>query len=166
VAADCAGGDPDHEISVVGHQWSWTFNYLGEEAVDGDDVYSVGTTADSPTLVLPVDECVKVDLSSPDVIHSFWVPAFLFKLDVVPGREGSFSFTPTREGVFVGKCAELCGVYHSRMLFNVEVVSAADFAEHLRTLKEAGDVGTPAGGDDARTQSGRDDTALENGEGE
>jgi len=146
--------NPDHEISVVGQQWSWTFNYLGEDAVQGDDVYTIGTTADNPTLVLPVDESVEITLSSPDVIHSFWVPAFLFKLDVVPGRENSFAFTPTREGTFVGKCAELCGVYHSRMLFNLEVVSAEEYAAHLQELQDAGNVGRPLGGRDARNKTG------------
>jgi cytochrome c oxidase subunit 2 len=157
LASASESGEADHEINVVGQQWSWTFNYLEEDAVDGQDVYTVGTTAEIPTLVLPVDESVNVNLSSPDVIHSFWVPAFLFKMDVVPGRDNSFSFTPTREGTFVGKCAELCGVYHSRMLFNVEVVSAEEYDQYLQDLEEAGNVGRPAGGEDATTQSGRED---------
>jgi cytochrome c oxidase subunit 2 len=160
--------DPDHELSVVGQQWSWTFNYLDEEAVQGDDVYTVGTTADLPTLVLPVDESVTIHLSSPDVIHSFWVPAFLEKLDVIPGRANELSFTPTREGTFAGNCAELCGVYHSRMLFNVEVVSADEFAEHLQELKELGNVGEPEGGEDAREPAGlgEEGGTEENGESE
>jgi cytochrome c oxidase subunit 2 len=157
LASASESGEADHEINVVGQQWSWTFNYLDEDAVNGQDVYTVGTTAEIPTLVLPVDESVNVNLSSPDVIHSFWVPAFLFKMDVVPGRDNSFSFTPTREGTFVGKCAELCGVYHSRMLFNVEVVSAEEYDQYLQDLEEAGNVGQPTGGEDATTQSGRED---------
>jgi len=124
VLAEAAeGGETDHTINVVGQKWSWTFNYVEEDAVNGETVYEAGTPAEMPTLVLPVDETVTVKLSSPDVIHSFWVPSFLMKMDVVPGRDNSFSFTPTREGEYVGKCAELCGTYHSRMLFNVEVVS-------------------------------------------
>ena len=162
LAAASESGEAEHDISVVGQQWSWTFNYLEEDAVGGDSVYTVGTTADEPTLVLPVDESVEIQLSSPDVIHSFWVPAFLFKLDVIPGRDNSFSFTPTREGSYEGRCAELCGVYHSRMLFDVEVVSAQEYADHLADLKADGNVGTPSGGQDASTQTGREDTA-ENG---
>lgn len=137
--------DPDHEIAVVGQQWSWSFNYLNEEAVGGDTVYRVGTPAEIPTLVLPVNETVKITLDSPDVIHSFWVPAFTYKLDVIPGQTNSFSFTPTRKGTFAGKCAELCGVYHSRMLFNVEVVSAAEYEQHLQDLKAEGNVGLVLG---------------------
>ena len=169
-AASETGGEADHTVEVVGQQWSWTFNYVEEDAVDGDTVYTVGTPAEMPTLVLPVDESVQVNLSSPDVIHSFWVPAFLFKMDVVPGRDNSFEFTPTREGTFAGKCAELCGVYHSRMLFNVEVVSADEYAQHLQDLKDQGNVGLVLGNVDSRQQAGLedqvqdDDTIDENGE--
>jgi cytochrome c oxidase subunit 2 len=150
-------GESDHTIKVVGQKWSWTFNYMEEDAVGGETVYTAGTHAELPTLVLPVDESVDVELSSPDVIHSFWVPAFLFKMDVVPGRDNSFSFTPTREGTFAGKCAELCGTYHSRMLFNVEVVSAEEYDAYLQDLEEQGNVGVVLGGSDATTQVGRDD---------
>jgi cytochrome c oxidase subunit 2 len=157
-------GQADHDITVVGQQWSWAFNYMGEDAVDGQDVYLVGTPAERPTLVLPVDESVEVTLLSPDVIHSFWVPAFLFKMDVVPGRENSFSFTPTREGTFEGRCAELCGSYHSRMLFDVDVVSAEEYDDYLRSLEEEGNVGTALGGADADTQAGLEEEVQDNEE--
>jgi len=157
-------GQADHDITVVGQQWSWAFNYMGEDAVDGQDVYLVGTPAERPTLVLPVDESVEVTLLSPDVIHSFWVPAFLFKMDVVPGRENSFSFTPTREGTFEGRCAELCGSYHSRMLYDVDVVSAEEYDDYLRSLEEEGNVGTALGGADADTQAGLEEEVQDNEE--
>jgi cytochrome c oxidase subunit 2 len=158
-------GGAVHEIDVTGQQWSWTFNYLGEAAVDGEDVYTVGTTAEPPTLYLPEDEPVTINLHSPDVIHSFWVPAFLFKMDVIPGRENSFSFTPTEQGTYRGKCAELCGVYHSRMLFNVEVVSPEKYEDHLQELEDQGNVGTPRGGEEAGTQAGLESNETQ-GEGE
>jgi len=154
-------GESDHTITVVGQKWSWTFNYMEEDAVGGQTVYTAGTPAELPTLVLPVDETVDVELRSPDVIHSFWVPSFLFKMDVVPGRENSFSFTPTREGTFAGKCAELCGTYHSRMLFNVEVVSAEEYDAYLQDLEEQGNVGLVLGNADATTQAGREDTVQD-----
>ena len=157
-------GQADHDITVVGQQWSWAFNYMGEDAVDGQDVYLVGTPAERPTLVLPVDESVEVTLLSPDVIHSFWVPAFLFKMDVVPGRQNSFSFTPTREGTFEGRCAELCGAYHSRMLFDVDVVSTEEYDDYLRSLEEEGNVGTALGGADADTQAGLEEEVQDNEE--
>ncbi len=138
--------DPDHTIEVVGQQWSWTFNYVEDDALDGrTTVFQPGTTADPPTLYLPVNESVRFNLHSQDVIHDFWVPAFLQKMDVVPGRANSFDLTPTREGTYAGKCAELCGVYHSRMLFNVEVVSASEYAAELKELEDAGNIGPACG---------------------
>jgi cytochrome c oxidase subunit II len=151
-------GEADHTIGVVGQQWSWTFNYLEDDALDGETtVYEAGTPADPPTLVLPVDESVTFELSSPDVIHSFWVPAFTYKLDVIPGRDNEFTMTPTREGTFAGKCAELCGSYHSRMLFNVEVVSAEEYAAYLEDLEAQGNVGVAYGGESANVQEGLDE---------
>jgi cytochrome c oxidase subunit 2 len=158
VLEEVSADEADHYVKVVGQQWSWTFNYVEDDALDGStSVYEGGTTANRPTLVLPVDETVHVELLSPDVIHSFWVPAFLFKMDVVPGRANSFSFTPTQEGTFVGRCAELCGAYHSRMLFNLEVVSADEYAQHLADLQEQGNTGEALGGADANTQPGLED---------
>ena len=163
VLEEVSAEEADHNILVVGQQWSWTFNYIDDEALGGTtSVYEGGTTADRPTLVLPVDETVRVELASPDVIHSFWVPAFLFKMDVVPGRTNSFSFTPTREGEFVGRCAELCGAYHSRMLFDVEVVSADDYAAHLQDLADQGNTGVARGGSDADTQAGIEEEVQDN----
>lgn len=127
--------EPDITIGVVGQQWAWTFNYLD------DDVYDTGTTTDPTTLYLPVDQTVRFELKSPDVIHSFWVPSFYMKMDVIPGRTNVFQVTPNREGRFAGKCAELCGAYHSRMLFNVEVVSQNEYEEHLETLRDLGQTG-------------------------
>lgn len=158
-------GEADHTVRVVGQQWSWSFNYVNEDALGSDDatndVYTVGTTADQPTLVLPLGESVTVHLSSPDVVHSFWVPVFLTKLDVVPGRDNSFSFTPTRKGTFAGRCAELCGVYHSRMLFNVSVVDPSDFDQALLDLRRQGNVGTVLGGSNSTTQPGLNNEVQE-----
>ncbi|HEU0214880.1 MAG TPA: cytochrome c oxidase subunit II [Jiangellaceae bacterium] len=127
--------EPDLTIGVVGQQWAWTFNYL-----DGD-VYDTGTTTDPTTLYLPVDQTVRFEIESPDTVHSFWVPSFYMKMDAIPGRTNVFHATPNREGTFRGKCAELCGVYHSRMLFTVEVVSEDEYEEHLEDLRDAGQTG-------------------------
>ena len=69
------------------------------------------------------------------------MPAFLQKLDMIPGRVNTFQVVPTREGTYAGKCAELCGAYHSRMLFNLKVVSQADYDKHIADLKAAGNEG-------------------------
>jgi len=140
---------PDHEVLVTAQQWSWTFNYLGEGAVGGKDVYDSGTGAELPELWLVEDQTVEFTLHSPDVIHSFWVPSFYFKLDVIPGKDNTFSMTPTKEGVFEGRCAELCGYQHSRMLFEVHVVSAEDFNAHVQDLEDLGQVGVLRGNDDS-----------------
>jgi len=150
--------DPDHVIKVVGQQWAWTFNYIEDTALDGQTtVFEAGNPEDIPTLYLPVNESVEFQLRSPDVIHSFWVPAFTYKLDVIPGRNNNFAMTPIREGEFKGRCAELCGTYHSRMLFNVKVVSAAEYAAHLQQLEDQGNTGEAVGGENATTTEGLED---------
>lgn len=149
--------NPDHDVQVVGQQWSWTFSYLGEEAVGGQDVYDVGTPEQLPELWLVEGETVTFTLLSPDVIHSFWAPSFIMKLDVIPGRQNAFSVTPTRAGEYAGRCAELCGWQHSRMLFTVKVVDRAAFDAHLRDLEAASQVGAPRGGKAADTITGLDE---------
>ncbi len=136
---------PDVSINVVSKQWSWDFNYVDS------DVHEVGVQAimtgkpgaeeTIPTLYLPVGKRVQFYLTSRDVIHSFWVPQFLQKLDMIPGRVNTFQVVPTEEGTFKGKCAELCGAYHSAMLFNVKIVSQADYDAHMADLKAKGQTG-------------------------
>jgi len=146
--------NPDHTIEVVGSKWQWAFNYLDEDATQGEDVFDVGTPQNPADLWLPVDESIRFNLVSPDVIHSFWVPEFYFKMDVVPGKINTFDMTPTREGVFTGRCAELCGLYHSRMIFKVHVVSNAEYEAHLAKLESAGQTGAPKGAEEAHTIAG------------
>ena len=142
--------EPDVEITVVGQKWSWTFNYAeADNPAVGSDVYEAGTINKTPTLYLPVNKSVRFTLNSPDVIHSFWIPAFYQKLDVVPGRNNSFDVTPNKEGQYFGKCAELCGTYHSAMLFNVAVVSEDEYHAYLKTLVAKGQVGEAKGPADA-----------------
>ncbi|MEV1008992.1 cytochrome c oxidase subunit II [Streptomyces sp. NPDC049881] len=121
---------------------------------NADGVYEAGTPADhdpetgdpGPTLVLPVDEPTQFIITSRDVNHSFWVLPFLMKMDAIPGHTNRFEVTPTREGTFRGKCAELCGVDHSSMLFNVRVVSREEYDDYLQSLADEGQTGyLPAG---------------------
>jgi cytochrome c oxidase subunit 2 len=142
-AIDNPNANPDVTVNVVGKQWSWDFNYK-QGGVVKDDVHEAGTQAQLtgqpidlntlPTLYLPVGKSVTVELTSRDVIHSFWVPAFLQKRDMIPGKTNYMYFTPQKEGTYDGKCAELCGEYHSEMLFRVKVVSEAEFQAHLAGL--------------------------------
>ncbi|MDL9981437.1 cytochrome c oxidase subunit II [Microbacterium sp. ASV49] len=144
---------PDVNVVAIAKQWAWDFQYNGTEADHSDAVWSMGVQAQPnevngdvdqsklPTLYLPVNKTVRIDLQSRDVIHSFWIIDFLYKKDMYIGRDNSWSFTPTREGTYAGKCAELCGEYHSAMLFNVKVVSEAEYEQHLSDLRDAGQTG-------------------------
>ena len=137
--------EPDVSINVVGKQWSWDFNYVDEQVHEtGAQAILTGEPGAEetiPTLYLPVGERVQFYLTARDVIHSFWVPQFLQKMDMIPGRVNTFQVTPTQEGTFKGKCAELCGAYHSAMLFNVKVVSQEDFDKHMADLRALGQTG-------------------------
>jgi cytochrome c oxidase subunit II len=138
--------DPEVTIDVVGQKWSWTFNYkAADNPAVGSDVWEAGTINKTPDLYLPVGKLVHFNLISPDVIHSFWVPSFYSKLDVIPGRPNSFQMRPTTEGVFAGKCAELCGTYHSAMLFNVHIVSETEYNNYLKSLVAKGQTGEAKG---------------------
>ncbi|MGF0117090.1 cytochrome c oxidase subunit II [Promicromonospora sp. Marseille-Q5078] len=154
-AVQDTSAEPDVNIQVIGKQWSWDFNYLDDGVYDsGQHLLDVGgqtvedevdgqrgTSQDAPTLYLPVNQSVEFTLDSRDVIHSFWIPAFLYKQDMVPGRTNTFQVTPTREGTYAGKCAELCGEFHSGMLFNVKVVSQDEYDAHMDDLRDAGQTG-------------------------
>lgn len=137
--------EPDVQVGVYGKMWSWDFNYLDEgvweSGVQATNNGEPGVEETLPTLYLPVGERVEFTLNSRDVIHSFWVPAFLFKMDVIPGRTNVFQVVPEREGLYQGKCAELCGEYHSDMLFNVAVVSREEFDAHMDELRALGQTG-------------------------
>ena len=144
----------DKELSAIPDRMRTTF----PKGADG--VYTVGTPSErnpqtrnpGPTLWLPKGEKVQFILTSRDVIHSFSVVPFLLKQDVIPGHVNRFEVTPSKEGTYMGKCAELCGVDHSRMLFNVKVVSPERYQKHLEDLAKKGQTGyipsgTPSTGD-------------------
>jgi cytochrome c oxidase subunit 2 len=116
---------PDVRIEVTGFQWQWRFHYVNE------DVTIVGDLEHPPTLVLPVDRTVRLQLEAADVIHSFYVPAFLEKRDLIPGVDNAIDIRPNRVGRFVGHCAEFCGLAHDRMGFDVETMSPGDFDSWL-----------------------------------
>jgi cytochrome c oxidase subunit 2 len=136
---------PDVRIGVVAKQWSWDFNYLDDDVYDAGVQAELDGTADVestlPVLYLPVGERVEFELTARDVIHSFWIPSFLRKLDMIPGVVNRFQEVPRKEGTYQGKCAELCGEYHSEMLFVVKVVSRAEYDAHMAELKARGQTG-------------------------
>ncbi len=133
--------EPDETIAVNAFKWNWQFVYPETEGPDGEAVDTVGTSSEIPILVLPTDRTIRFELASADVIHSFWVPEFLFKLDVIPGNENGrdnvFEVTVQEEGAYVGRCAELCGTYHAYMNFEVRAVSGEDYDAYLEA-RESG----------------------------
>ena len=136
--------NPDVKVQVVAFQWNWEFKYEDANAAKPDgsgQVSTVGSSGEIPLLVLPVGKTIQYDLVSTDVIHSFWVPEFHFKRDVFPNpdknnQDSSFQNKIDREGSFVGRCAELCGTYHSVMNFEVRALSADKFDQYIALRKQ------------------------------
>jgi cytochrome c oxidase subunit 2 len=125
---------------VVAFRWNWQFNYKDGPQADAVTVASTqGTNEVVPVLVLPTGKKIRIEETSTDVIHSFWVPELLFKRDVFPGplARNVFEITITSSGAYVGRCAELCGTYHSMMNFELRAVSPAQYEQFL-TAKKAG----------------------------
>jgi len=122
---DGSAGTPAMRVQVTGFQWQWRFDY------EGTAVTIAGTPDAPPQLVLPVGERIAFDLESADVIHSFWVPRFLMKRDVVPGQTNHIEVTIDAEGTYSGQCAEFCGRLHDEMLFSIRAVPADEFAAWL-----------------------------------
>ena len=120
-----------HEISVTGMQWSWQFAY--PEA--GPDAVVTGTPAQPPTLVVPQGERVRYTIISNDVVHGFWIPAFMIQMQNLPGVTNHLEFTANKIGEYPGRCNILCGRAHSQMIFTVKVVTPSDYAAYLQTLK-------------------------------
>jgi cytochrome c oxidase subunit 2 len=127
--------NPDLTVAVNAFKWNWQFVYPDSPGSDGTPVNTVGNSEEIPILVLPTDRTIRFEVASADVIHSFWVPEFLFKLDVIPGNENGrnnvFDVTVNKEGAYVGRCAELCGTYHAYMNFEVRAVSGSDFDAYI-----------------------------------
>ena len=111
------------EVTAIGHQWWFEFQYPDSDVTTATDLH------------VPVGQPVLVNLQSVDVIHSFWVPRLMGKKDMVPGHENQIWFTPTEEGVFLGQCAEFCGLSHAKMRFRVIVHSPEDYAAWLENAQ-------------------------------
>ena len=145
---DKSSDDAQTKIRAVAGQFQWTFDYL---APDGDDRSSTPSTSRWSSadggMIVPAGRTVQLSLVSNDVIHAFYVPQFLFKRDVVPGRTNQFDFKVNESDVgqtFRGQCAELCGTGHSIMLFEVKALSAADFDAWLAEKSKPAPSAPPA----------------------
>lgn len=120
-----------HEISVIGMQWAWQFRYSDA----GPNAAVTGTPAKPPTLVVPLGELVRYTITSNDVIHGFWIPAFMIQMQNIPGVTNKLEFTANKLGEFPGRCNLLCGRAHSQMLFTVKVVTPTEYKAYLESLK-------------------------------
>jgi cytochrome c oxidase subunit 2 len=120
-----------HEIKVEGIQWSWQFAY--PEA--GPKAVVTGTPAQPPTLYVPLGEKVRYTITSNDVVHGFWIPAFMIQMQNLPGVTNYLEFTANKLGTYPGRCNILCGRNHAQMLFTVKVVSPTEYKSYLETLK-------------------------------
>jgi cytochrome c oxidase subunit II len=147
-AIDKLSPNPKVTVEVVGFQWDWQFNYMSgpDDAakilaqVTGDNAHQ------SPaTLELPAGASVRFKLVSPDVIHAFWVPAFLFKRDVIPGRTNQFELNLDADKAghtYIGRCTEFCGLNHDQMIFHLKVVTQAEFDADMKTMETAFQAGS------------------------
>jgi cytochrome c oxidase subunit 2 len=125
-------------VAITAFQWQWRFDYPGTGvSVSGGP----GTPAE---MVVPAGEPVHIELVSTDVDHSFYVPAFLFKRDAIPGRVTTFDFTVEEPGNYRGQCAEFCGVQHDRMLLTVRAVTRPEFDAWLASQGSAATPGPSA----------------------
>lgn len=119
----------DLTIAVTGFQWQWRFDYPAQGVSVLGDVRSI------PTMVLPAGRTVRLELRPADVIHSFYVPGFLVKRDLIPGVENTIEINPTRTGTYLGHCAEFCGLDHARMNFDVRIVTPDEFDAWARATR-------------------------------
>lgn len=114
--------NPDLTVDVTGFQWQWRFEYPDQ------GVIVVGETDRPAELVVPVGATVRVNLTSTDVIHAFWLPEFMVKKDAIPHRVNEFDMNVTRAGTFdSGRCVEYCGLNHDDMRFTVRAVPQSEF---------------------------------------
>jgi cytochrome c oxidase subunit 2 len=122
---DAVKSDPPRIVRVVAFQWGWRFSYPGTRVV------VTGNGERPPTLVIPAGVDVRFEITSRDVIHSFWVPALRFKRDAFPNRVSDFDLVVVPGVTTSGKCAEFCGLGHDRMTFEVVAMSPPRFDRWL-----------------------------------
>lgn len=120
-----------HTIDVTGIQWSWQFGYQD----GGAKAVVTGTPAQPPTLVLPQGERVHFNIHSNDVVHGFWIPAFMIQIQNLPGVTNHIEFTAKKLGEYPGRCNILCGRNHSQMVFKVKVVTPTEYQAYVDSIK-------------------------------
>jgi cytochrome c oxidase subunit 2 len=138
---DAVANRPNEVINVQAYRWGWRFTYensagkpqgvIIETSAEPKLLAQPATSKEYPQLVLPVNATIHINLSSLDVIHGFYVPAFNFSRYAQPGVTNEFDLTTTTTGIFPGQCTQYCGLYHAEMLFSVRVESQSSFDSWL-----------------------------------
>ncbi|HEX6498444.1 MAG TPA: cytochrome c oxidase subunit II [Micromonosporaceae bacterium] len=129
--------NPDVTVHVVASKWNWEFEYPDQKDASGQPIRTIGASDYIPVLVVPTHKRIRFVEDSQDVIHSFWVPALLFKRDVFPGGvQNKFEVTIEKEGAYVGRCAELCGTYHAFMNFELRAVTPEQYKAFIAAKKK------------------------------
>jgi cytochrome c oxidase subunit 2 len=136
-----ADGDVDIEVEAIGHQWWWEFVYP-DEGVRVQQTPPNYEDLTPPALVVPVGQTVRIRVRSTDVIHSFYAPHTLYKIQAIPGNVNQMHFKVEKEGVYYGQCYQFCGLRHSDMLFVLDARSQDDFDDWL--TEEKARQGLPA----------------------
>lgn len=120
--------NPAVKITVDGFQWGWRFVYPNGHVQVGTGNYNdVNDNNDLPTLIIPANETVQLQVVSLDVVHTFYVPEFLYNRDLIPGVNNKFDVNVTQPGVYPGQCNNICGQYHAYMRFLVDVMPTAQY---------------------------------------
>ncbi len=120
----------DVVVNINAFQWGWKFAYPGHSVV------VIGQTTQSPTMVIPANTNVHVNLTSTDVVHGFYVKEFNFSRYALPGVTNQFTFNAVKTGTYAGQCTQLCGLYHSLMYFKVKVVDRATYDHWLSANRD------------------------------
>lgn len=155
---EARAANPSVVVDVTGFQWQWTFDYPAQE------LSFTGTGSKGPVMALPVGEPIRIRLHGldTDVIHSFYVPQFLYKKDVVPGRVNEFDVTVRDVGTYFGQCAEFCGLSHADMVFSVQAMTRTDFDAWVAEQQQARpSLGPPPSGAPSLSVSAVSSTAFD-----
>jgi cytochrome c oxidase subunit 2 len=118
-------GDREPDLKIIGHQWWWEIHYPKSGVLTANEVH------------IPIGVKLLVQLESIDVIHDFWVPELAPKIDLVPGHTNHIWLSASRVGIYLGACAEFCGVQHANMRIRVLAESQSDFDNWQRSQLKA-----------------------------
>lgn len=122
---------PAMTVRVTAFQWCWRFSYPGTDVSVSDTCIGGASGRNLPTLVLPTDRTVRIEVTSADVVHEFSVPYLRYRVEAFPDHVNSFDVTLTTTGRWLGRCSEFCGLYHDNMDFYLQAVTPAAYRRWL-----------------------------------